>query len=54
MNFDDIKNELNNPNFKIDIGTLLVSIQSTNLMNGYYLTSILRKQIEYLNYKKEK
>ena len=54
MNFDDIKNELDNPNFKIDIGTLLVSIQSTNLMNSYYLSSILRKQIEILELQKGK
>jgi hypothetical protein len=54
MNFDEIKNELNNPNFKIDIGTLLVSIQSTNLMNSYYLSSILKKQIEILELQKGK
>ncbi len=54
MNFDDIKNELNNPNFKIDIGAFLVSIQSTNLMNGYYLSSILTKQIEILELQKGK
>jgi len=54
MNFDDIKSELNNPNFNINIGTLLVNIQSTNLMNGYYLSSILRKQIEILELQKGK
>lgn len=54
MNFNDIKNELNNPNFKIDIGTFLVNIQSTNLMNGYYLSSILKKQIEILELQKGK
>lgn len=54
MNFDDIKNELNNPNFNINIGTLLVNIQSTNLMNSYYLASILRKQIEILELQKGK
>jgi hypothetical protein len=54
MNFDDIKNELDNPKFKIDIGTLLVSIQSTNLMNSYYLSSILKKQIEILELQKGK
>ena len=48
MNFNDIKDELNNPNFKIDMGLLLVNIQSTNLMNSYYLSSILNKQIEIL------
>ena len=52
MNFDDIKNELNNPNFKIDIGAFLVNIQSTNLMNSYYLSFILRKQIEILELQK--
>ena len=54
MNFDDIKSELENPNFKINIGTLLVSIQSTNLMNSYYLSSILNKQIEILELQKGK
>ncbi|WP_316634078.1 hypothetical protein [uncultured Flavobacterium sp.] len=54
MNFDDIKNELNNPNFNINIGTLLVSIQSTNLMNSYHLSAILRKQIEILELQKGK
>lgn len=54
MNFDDIKNELNNPTFKIDIGTFLVNIQSTNLMNSYYLQSILKKQIEILELEKGK
>ena len=54
MNFDDIKNELDNPTFKIDIGTLLVGIQSTNLMNNYYLSSILKKQIEIIELQKGK
>lgn len=54
MNFNDIKNELDNPNFKIDIGNLLFSIQSINLMNNYYLSSILRKQIEILELQKGK
>ena len=54
MNFNDIKDELNNPNFKIDMGLLLVNIQSTNLMNSYYLSSILNKQIEILELQKGK
>ncbi len=54
MNFNDIKDELNNPIFKIDMGLLLVNIQSTNLMNSYYLSSILNKQIEILELQKGK
>ncbi|TDP02461.1 hypothetical protein [Flavobacterium sp. 245] len=54
MNFDDIKNELNNPTFKIDIGTLLVNIHSTNLMNSYHLKSILKRQVEILELQKGK
>ena len=54
MNFNDIKDELNNPNFKIDMGLLLVNIQSTNIMNIYYLSSILNKQIEILELQKGK
>ena len=54
MNFDDIKNELNNPTFKIDIGTFLINIHSTNLMNSYYLKSILKRQVEILELQKGK
>jgi hypothetical protein len=54
MNFDDMKKELNNPNFKIDIGTFLLSIHSTNLMNSYYLESILKKQVEIIEIQKGK
>lgn len=54
MNFDDIKKELNNPTFKINIGTLLVNIHSTNLMNSYHLKSILKRQVEILELQKGK
>jgi hypothetical protein len=54
MNFNDIKDELNNPTFKIDIGTFLMNIHSTNLMNSYYLKSILKRQVEILELQKGK
>jgi len=54
MNFDDIKRELNNPSFKIDVGTFLLNIHSTNLMNSYYLKSILKRQVEILELQKGK
>jgi len=54
MNFDDIKNELNNPNFKIDITALLITIHSDNLMNGYHLKAILKRQVEILELQKGK
>lgn len=54
MNFDDIKNELNNPSFKIDIGVFLMRMQTTNLMNSYYLKSILKRQVEILELQKGK
>ncbi|RYJ39310.1 hypothetical protein NU08_1618 [Flavobacterium anhuiense] len=54
MNFDDIKNELNNPTFKIDIATFLMNIHSTNLMNSYYLKSILKRQVEILELQRGK
>jgi hypothetical protein len=54
MNFDEIKNELNNPTFNIDIAKFLISIQSTNLMNSYYLQNILIKQTEILELQKGK
>jgi hypothetical protein len=54
MNFDDIKNELDNPNFKIDIGALLMNIHTTNLMNSYHLKSILKQQVEILELQKGK
>jgi hypothetical protein len=54
MNFDDISDELNNPTFKIDIGTFLMNIHSTNLMNSYYLKSILKRQVEILELQKGK
>lgn len=54
MNFDEIKNELNNPTYKIDIGAFLINIHSTNLMNSYYLKSILKRQVEILEIQKGK
>lgn len=54
MNFDDIKNGLNNPNFKIDIASLLIRIHSDNLMNGYHLKAILKRQVEILELQKGK
>jgi len=54
MDFDDIKNELNNPSFKIDIGTFLMRMHTTNLMNSYHLKSILKRQVEILELQKGK
>lgn len=54
MDFDDIKNELNNPSFKIDIGTFLMRMRTTNLMNSYHLKSILKRQVEILELQKGK
>lgn len=54
MNFDEIKDELNNPKFKIDFGTFLINMHSTNLMNNYYLKSILKRQVEILELQKGK
>lgn len=54
MNFDEIQNELNNPNFKINIGTFLMHMHSTNLMNSYHLKSILKQQVEILELQKGK
>ena len=54
MNFDDIKNELNNPEFKIDIATFLLELKADSLMNSYKLDSILKRQIEILELQKGK
>lgn len=54
MDFNDIKNELNNPNFKIDLVALLMRIHSENLMNGYHLKAILKGQIEIIEMQKGK
>lgn len=54
MNFDEIKNELNNPKFKVEIGTFLIKMHSTNLMNNYHLKSILKRQVEILELQKGK
>ncbi|AOW18675.1 hypothetical protein LPB03_14965 [Polaribacter vadi] len=54
MNFDDIKNSLNNPEFKIDIATFLLELKADSLMNSYKLDSILKRQIEILELQKGK
>ncbi|SHI94217.1 hypothetical protein [Flavobacterium terrae] len=54
MNFDEINNELSNPKFKLNIASLLINIHSTNLINSYYLKSILKRQIEILELQKGK
>jgi len=54
MNFDDIKNSLNNPEFKIDIPTFLLGLKADSLMNSYKLDSILKRQIEILELQKGK
>ena len=43
-----------NPTYKIDIGAFLINIHSTNLMNSYYLKSILKRQVEILEIQKGK
>ena len=54
MNFDDIKKELNNPEFKIDLSSLIFSIRSVTLLNNYHLQEILKKQIELIELQKGK
>ncbi|MEP5936476.1 MAG: hypothetical protein ABJ218_15275 [Winogradskyella arenosi] len=54
MNFDDIKDELNNPKFNIDIPTFLLELKADSLMNSYKLDSILKRQIEILELHKGK
>ena len=54
MNFEDIKNELNDPKFNLNIGVVLLNIHTTNLMNSYRLKAILEKQIEILELQKGK
>ena len=43
---DEIFNELNNPNFKIDLTKLRFEIHKNNLYNSYYLNQILKEQLE--------
>ena len=50
----DIKDLMNNPKFNIDLGTLLMSIHSSNLMNSYHLKAILKRQIKILELQKGK
>jgi hypothetical protein len=54
MNFDDLKNELNNPSFKLDKSQLALHNISANLYSSYYLREILRIQIELLELHKGK
>jgi len=54
MNFDDIKNELNNPNISLDNGKIVMSNITSNLYSTYYLKIILRTQIEILESNKGK
>jgi len=54
MNFDDIKNALNNPEFSIDIPTFLLELKADSLINKYKLDSILKRQIELLELQKGK
>ena len=48
MQPQDLLNEISKKNFKMDIPTFLMQIQTTNLKNSYYLDTILRKQIEII------
>ncbi|PKQ46658.1 hypothetical protein [Confluentibacter flavum] len=46
MNDNEIFDQLNNPEFKINIGRLLWEVHKTNLNNGYHLAQILKTQLE--------
>jgi len=46
MTADEIFNELNNPNFKIDLTKLRFEIHKNNLYNSHYLNQILKEQLE--------
>ena len=48
MQPQDLLNEIRKKNFKMDIPSFLLQIQTTNLKNSYYLDTILRKQIEII------
>ena len=50
----DIEDLMKNPKFNIDLGTLLMRMHSANLMNGYHLKAILKRQIEILELQKGK
>lgn len=51
MDIDDL---MNNPKFNIDLGALLMSIHSTNLMNSYHLKAILKRQVQIVELQKGK
>ncbi|WP_298529433.1 hypothetical protein [uncultured Christiangramia sp.] len=51
MNIEEL---MNNPEFRIDIGSLLMRIHSENLMNSYHLKAILKRQIKILEIQKGK
>lgn len=51
MNIEDL---MNNPKINIDLGALLMSIHSTNLMNSYYLKAILKIQVQIVELQKGK
>lgn len=50
----DIEDLMKNPKFNIDLGALLMSIHSTNLMNSYHLKAILKRQVQILELQKGK
>ncbi|RKE90260.1 hypothetical protein [Ichthyenterobacterium magnum] len=52
MNFDDLKNELNNPKLNFDNGQLILHFISKNLYNDYYNRAILKTQLEILELSK--
>ena len=50
----DIEDLLNNPEYNIDNGKLLLLIHQTNLTNNYHLKAILKRQIQILELQKGK
>jgi hypothetical protein len=46
MTDNEIFDQLNDPEFKINIGLLLWEVHKTNLNNSYHLSQILKTQLE--------
>lgn len=48
MSTNQLLEEIKNKNFKMDIPLFLLQMHKKNLVNNYYLDTILRKQIEII------
>ena len=46
MTDNEIFDQLNNPEFKINLTSLLLSIRANTLMNKYHLQEVLKLQLE--------